>query len=479
MSEALKRQYDLFVLKIGLDTSTEEFSIRCRVEGCVEHQVEVVAEWSCSTQEIGLPDRLDRRQTRFEGYPFRLPEHFMDQILWAANQREDPAAPVWLHLVKPYGYLGLIPWERMLQPHLGVPMLRLPDFLMRPARDTASNLDVVLCSSLPRAKDTFDMVEHVERTARLILHVEPRHTRLHVFIDQEWFPNLRGRFEAGGLLGEQLQIHNPSDAENYTVPERSTRIQDRPTRVQNPWLLWMRDVLGRQSVDAVHFICHGFMAGDLGALAFSESPVRNEDTRMARFVGGQELLTFFTHIGAWSATFSSPEKNYSEMGLRALADWLAQMRPGPVVHHEIKADPDLAVLAHVYHFLYGPLHQSPPASPALFAYCHPARVAEAAGHAATASDPADAEIDEMVEAGSFKSLSSQYTEEEEVPSWVAATERFVEQRTWQIKQQVKRIDPTTSRRDRKGDLHRLQSTLRQIQEVVARAAKSGDTGEGS
>jgi hypothetical protein len=391
MAEILKRQYDLFVLKIELDTSTEEFSIRCRVEGSVQHEVKVVAEWTCAAHEIGLPERLNRQQTRFEGYPFQLPDSFMDKIGKAVEQRKETAAPVWLHLVKPYGYLGLIPWERLLQSHLGVPMLRLPDFLKRPARDTATSLDVVLCSSLPRAKASFPMVEYVERTARLILDVVPRRTRLHVFIDHEWYSNLRDRLEAGGLLGEQLQIHDPSQAPDYTIPERSTNIQDRPTRVQNPWLLWMRDVLGGRSVDAVHFICHGFMAGDVGALAFSESPVRNEDTRMARFVGPQELLTFFTHIGAWSATFSSPEHNYSEMGLRALADRLAQMRPGPLMHHEIKADASLAALTHAYNFLYGPLHQPPPASPALFTYCHPARVAEAAGHAATASDPADAE----------------------------------------------------------------------------------------
>src|SRR5688572_27774818 len=90
--------------------------IRIRLE--IEGEGEVVCslqgrEWSFSTSELGLPQRFDRRLERSGGYSFRFPDWAIDEI------RNDlaggaPGEPLWLHLERPSGYLGAVPWERLL-----------------------------------------------------------------------------------------------------------------------------------------------------------------------------------------------------------------------------------------------------------------------------------------------------------------------------------------------------------------------------
>jgi hypothetical protein len=64
--------------------------------------------------------------------------------------------------------------------------------------------------------------------------------------------------------------------------------------------------------------------------------------------------------------------NFSEPGLRALADEIAQNRPGPMLLHAIDLDPEFRSLPPAYRFLFSASRpQAPPRSPALFIYCQP------------------------------------------------------------------------------------------------------------
>ena len=235
-------------------------------------------------------------------------------------------------------------------------------------------LDVVLCGSMPVAKELFALVDELSRIADRILEAVPRRTTLHIFVDQSCYPEFRDRWEQRGMPGGPIRLYSPEGAAAFAPPDPTSRVRDVTGRIESPWLLWIRDTLRGVSVDVAHFVCHGYLSLDRGALAFSESPVRNEDRSMARFVGAAELSVFLTQVGSWSVGFSSPEHNYSEMGLRQLADTVAQTRPGPVMHHEIPLDPDGQALAAGYRFLFGPPSGSPPASPALFTYCDPAQL---------------------------------------------------------------------------------------------------------
>lgn len=471
MAEMLKRQFDLLTLKVKLNTSGSIAMVRCTLEGRVGENFDTLHDWEFPASDLGLPEHLERRQSLYQGYDFNLPGDFRAGLAQAVVEQNPDGQPLWLHLAKPYGYLGMVPWERLLQPELKLAILRLPDFLANPPRETPSVLDVVLCSSLPLAKESFMVIDHLTQMAQCILDAVPRQTTIHMFTDREWYPQLKSRVNAMGLLGGPVQVHDPEAAASYPAPEASVRIGNRQGGIGNPWLLWIRDALQGRSIDIAHFVCHGYLSGDQGALAFSETPVRNEDRRLARFVGASELTAFLTQVGAWSAAFSSPEHNYCEMGLRQLADAIAQMRPGPIIHHEIPTDFDGQALAAVYRFLFGPALEPPPASPALFTYCHPSRLSTAPEARSQARYTLRAGAEPAGEAASHPVLKSLFETEDNLPSWIAASERFFEQQNLQLRKMAQ--GPGS---ERQRSTEGLRQTLEQIQEIIAKAAESTRTG---
>ena len=372
MAEILKHEYKLLVLKISLDTSKRQVFILMEIEKQIDGEYRHIDKYLITAESMDLPDKLEQRKTRYKGYNFTFPDDAMEWLQQCLTIHNTERAPLWLHLVNPYGYLGLVPWEQLIQKELDVAILRLPEFLAEPPKQNLSVLDVVLCSSMPVAKVSFMIIEHIVNIIHQIQTKVPRHTTIHVFVEGETYHQLNQmNFE----FNDSVQLYDPGTSASYMTTEATSRIVDRPGQIKNPWLLWIRDSLRGTSIDVVHFLTHGYMSSDSGALALAESPLTNEDQRMARFVGAAELKTFYTHIGAWATIFSSPENNYSEMGLRQIADTIAQTRPGPVVYHQIEHDNDAEVIGSVYHFLFSPdLNVPPPSTSSVFIYCHPSRV---------------------------------------------------------------------------------------------------------
>jgi len=478
MAVILKRKFDLLVLKVSLDTSQSETMLSCEIEGKVDGELAQLDQRKFPALEMNLPDRLERRATLYQGYNFQLPDEIVSWVKNTMLQENQQQRPLWLHLVKPYGFLGMVPWERLLQPHLNLPMLRLPNFLANPPRESPSVLDVILCGSLPAAKESFMVMEHLSHITEGILNTVPRRTTIHVFVGQDHYHELKNSFQQKGLLDGSVILYDPENASSYAPLEATLQVSDRSGRIDNPWLLWIRDSLGGRSIDIAHFVCHGYLALDRGAMAFAESPTRNEDRRMARFVGAAELTAFLTQVGAWSVAFSSPENNYCEMGLRQLADTIAQLRPGPVVHHELPLDITCQAVIDIYRFLFGPPSEAPPLSPALFTYCHPLRLATLHGEVAKPcySRRVIPEAKETVPSGvvlgshmgtvtSDSVLGSIYDKEENVPGWIAASERFLEQQNLEIHKMKLDLSGGKSRQ-----LVGLEDTLKQIQEIVANFA---------
>lgn len=469
MAKMLKRKYDLVIFKVTLDTASDEPQIRCDVEVKIDGEPRSVAGWEFGAAELGLPDRIDRRRSRERGYEFAIPSRVSNSLRDWLEGESTPDIPLWLHLVKPYGYLGMVPWERLLQPILNVPMLRLPDFFAQPPRETTRALDVLLCSSGPAAKGQFRIVDHLVTLAKKLREVVPRHITFHVFTDAAVYHQVRDAFEHHGILDAAVVLYHPESAARYAVPEEGTNVPERTNRVTNPWLLWMRDSLKGRSVDVAHFVCHGYLSQDRGALAFAESPLLNTDTRMARFVGVPELKAFLTQVGAWSTVFSSPEFNYSEMGLRQLADALAQIRSGPMVHHELNLDAQATALVGAYKFLYSSTPQPPPASPALFIYCQPFRVLSTVRDASRSITPTR-------KGQPLQELDSIYDSTENVPAWVAASERYVEECELNLQKLQPAAGTASMDPARQRTAETLESTLQQIRATVARVARSTQSG---
>ena len=100
---------------------------------------------------------------------------------WAKlNLRVDKV--VWLQLVKPYGALGAIPWERDLQPALKRPLVRLSEGVPNPNR-TSRFFDLALVVTTPEAvgpaTSIADAVSHA-----IIAGIGDR-LRLQIFADPE------------------------------------------------------------------------------------------------------------------------------------------------------------------------------------------------------------------------------------------------------------------------------------------------------
>ena len=447
------------VLRIGLDLAGE---------GEVVCTLEPHSSWRFSTSELGLPQYFDRRLERSGGYTFQIPPWVIDEIRYILNGDDQP---LWLRLERPSGYLGAVPWERLLQPALGVPVLRLPSVESGLPRETPRALEVLLCASAPVAKDQFEVVHHLTRMVERILARVPREVRIHVFTGKEFQDALPQSWGRGSNLSGPVYLHDPQGAAGFEIPEVRERLFDPKDRLESPWLLWMRQALNGRSVDVAHFLCHGRLSSDRSALCFSESPLRNEDRRSARFVGVGELSTFLTQVGAWSTAFSSPERNFSEIGLRLLADSVGQAHPGPLVIHDLPCDPDFSALGEVYRFLYAPYPTQPPVSPALAIQCQPSRVAPPmptrgpSSYGAAVSlgvrDAESAELDPLAEV--FSSV-------ENVPAWVAAATRYVEQQSVRL-QESEAAAPTESRRSASA-----ADTLQQMQSLLAEIASKGSGG---
>lgn len=428
MAEGIKRKYNLVALKVTLVTGNSDAILRLEFEVTEAHRPSTLRTWEVPAEDFGLPRRLDPERVLHRGYQFSLPGA-IQQDLRSELEYIRHEGPLWLHLVKPYGYLGAVPWEELLHEAVGWPVLRLPDVWAEPPTEFPSSLDVALCASEPAADIPFDLVRSLTRLTEHLLRVPRARVRVDLFTDLRCVGGLRAYFNSAGLLDTSVFVHDPGAASSYAIPRRSLTVKA-PREVESPWLLWMREALQGRSVDLVHFLGHGYMDGSKGALGFAESPMLNQDASWCRFVGSEELSLFLGQVGAWSVAIDSPIGNYSEMGLRAIADDLAQQRPGPTLHHESRLDdPDLHELGQAFQFLFTPEPGVPAPLRSVALCCQPFRVKGYQQQMTFTKGIRTRAPLQPPPAPAPHPLS-----EENVPAWIAAAQRYVEQKQFEVSQ---------------------------------------------
>ncbi len=374
MAEMLKERYDLLVLKVELrdragptSQGIDGIDARFTLQGKVDGRLATLADLSQPDAVTGMVDVASARSANPD---VGLSTDFLSMLGQAVAHFGDGQRPLWVHLVKPYGALRLVPWERLLVAVVNVPVLMLPDFIFPRPREATATLEVALCGSAPLGHESHSVRQALVMAVHAVLQGSARRTRVQLFTDANLAGDLRATFQAQAAAGQVL-VHEPQDAAPFVQEDASSRTLDQAGVLRSPWLLWMRQALRERAVDVVHFCCHGRLTRGRGALLFAQSPLDRSDDYLAGPVGMTELQTFLTQVGAWSSAFTSLPDNFSEVGLRALADETAQNRPGPMLMHNLQLDPSGQALAQAYTFIYAAQPGPPPLSPALFLYCQP------------------------------------------------------------------------------------------------------------
>jgi hypothetical protein len=445
MAELLKRQYNLVVLKVEMRPSQPDvmFTLQAKVEG----ELTNIHVWLSSIEALGLLwDRTlqsgneRNRGTRGDG---ALPTDMVGEIAQWMTENIHDGQPLWVHLVKPYGALRFMPWERAFGSAFGHAILMLPDFLFPPPRESSETLDVALCATAPLNSEDGHVRHALHSAIAAILKASVRRTELHVFADAQLYPEVRS---AAALVTDSnvtVTPYDPTNAAEYAAADLSSRLVDNTGQLRSPWLLWMRNELKNRSVDVVHMIGHGYLSRDRGALLMAQSPLERTNDFRAGPVSSIELCNFMTQLGAWGTVLTGVWDNHSPMGLRALADEIGQSRPGPVLMHSLDRDPNQSFLAPAYKLLFDTAPSGMPISDSLFVYCQPYRVGSGAADpfevgtqgrtrsVITLESPVSRNYAQSAAAEeaskSASALDAVIQRSGPVKPWVSATERVAEQ----------------------------------------------------
>jgi hypothetical protein len=484
MAEALKRQYDIVALRVAMSNASRN-DVTFTLQAKVDDELRDLKSWRTTVDALGLDSHSGQRPTQRVLDRPDLPGRMLAFI---RNYYEtDPRGrrPLWVHVVAPYGALRFVAWERVLGRALSVPVLMLPDFIFPPPLDTEEELEVLVCGSAPLGHEHWSVLNAMRTTVRCISNAVDRRVHLQVFTDQAIYDTLIREWTGLPGFAEQVTMHDPATARPFADEDDEPRATS-PYALRSPWLRWMAETLSGHSVDVAHFVCHGYLSGGHGALLFAQSPLGRTDRYLAAPVRSPELHSFLTTMGAWASSFVSVPDNYSELGLRAVIDDIAETRPGPLVMNATAVDPTGEALTDAYGFLFGRTRRSPPASEALCLYCQPyldpsadvsantsragrRSVADPAGMSTVFRNEAQRAAADFAEEKS--PLEGVYAGSPRVSGLVASTARFAEE--VQLKYQQLARDEVASPEQCDHDAKLAKNTLERLTQFVATRATSG------
>jgi len=447
MAEALQQAYALPVVRVSLAEESSEPAIRIDLVLNREQQWQEIADSQHHRLERFGFARSDAGQDPELSVPTDVATWIAD---WGGNQLEYGNA-LWLYLVKPYGALGAVPWERDIQPLLGKPLLRLPDWLPEPERST-STFDVALCATAPSEEGLSTATTMGPDVIGAIkAGVGPR-LRLHVFADRESHGFLENAIRAMGVTA--CQVYEPHD----DVVQSSTF----SFAGENAWLDWIRREMTGRTLDAVHFITHGYTLGRDGAILTTQSPT-SSDRRSTSFVQIGDLRTFLTQVGALHAVFSRPDDNWSDYALRRVVDELGSKRAGPVMLHDRRFGNGMFDLTDGYAFLSSVEKVPPPAAASVMLYAQPRQVSETS----YGDDRLQLGVGELA---SSEAVKRQFARDD-TPGWLSSAQRYIEDseaEIYRFRESSKEQPPTKSQ---VAYFDGVESALRKLRSVIDRHAQ--------
>ncbi len=405
--ERLEVEYHLWVLRLSMGNWQVHFNLSCGGEQ--------LALLTASPEEIGIPCSMNFPEEGDEGLEaerFKLPPHVISSLKSLLSDPDNRAPSLWLRLSKPVGLLTAVPWEHLLQPLLGIPVLRLPYHLIRP-REPREEIDTVICFSSPATEAAVER-DLVDQVTGLIPSDLARLTNFHLFADRAVYDH---------LIRLQRTYHGKYRIIVYSPPMQKLR--------GNPWFSWITESLRLRSADVVHFLCHSHRVREEGCLVMATSPTGNS-TGTTNLVYAEEVVEFLNRIGAWSLALTAPPNNYCAASMLMLLDSVAQLRPGPGLLHEMKHPDSGTALGAAYRFLYQAGQQAP-SSPAISLYCHPSR-----------EDAHDEEAGALLSQYTLAGKLGLRLADSSQPVWLASAQRILEASAGEVAAELE-ADPNSGR----------------------------------
>lgn len=407
-------------------------------------------------EDLGLPTMVRGEPLHDSG--FRLP---------AVVARELPqhlsrgARVTWMQLCEPFGYLGMVPWEGLLASVVPGALVRLPTIDLA-ARTPSSDLQVAVLAvpsdpdrpgtagealqgmrleaasrwrswthappvqaplgrrgegRTERAPEARLTAADVDVLVGAILHGSPRRTTVHVVTTPLLYHGLRALWR-----GRRWPVHLHDPRPGSGPLGYGPLGYGRPRAAPTDWFGLVTAAMGGEQADVVHLVCGATVSGNRVKLTLADPP---EDVVGAgsRFVSLTTLRGFLDGLGAWSVHLSAPPGDPCVPALRMAASRLLEERPGPVSFTDLGRDVDASDVRGAYAFLCRADPALPPRHPGSLLACEPYRVRGGTslrgGPHTTIEAPAAAHPSGAIGA---------IIHDAETPAWVAAAQRFIEQR---------------------------------------------------
>ncbi|MBD8529949.1 MULTISPECIES: hypothetical protein [unclassified Massilia] len=355
---------------------------------------------------------------------YRVPANLLEELA-AGLRKIGPAAPMgplWLRLVRPCGYLGLLPWEACLFEAMGRPVLRLPDFPYRAAERTGVLENIVLVDP-PENAGRIDVANRLKRLATSILAGSTRSgTRVHVFASAPWQQALAA--DAG--RDPRILLHAPPQAPATPAGRGESPIA--------PWIDWILGAMERRGADAIHILGRAAFDESGACVRLSASPCERPHMRRDVDLCADDLAVLLNRAGAWSASLVPARLEYA-MPMAYVADDLAHRWHGAVLFSDLGRE-NPAALREATRLLYTAETTAAPRLEHGFLYCHPdfllnkrsaLRAAALRAGTQAARLVTQAQAGERFRGTITKVLSAAGGAVPDTSSsWVAATQRFVE-----------------------------------------------------
>ncbi len=454
MAGLLDQAYPLTRIGVSLHLDPDEGpSALPRIDVEVDLPEGATLQRTVSAEQLGIPLTLSGIDEALgSGPPLRLPSGMHVQ-LHEALELSPADEPVWLDFRRPFGHLPAVPWERLLQPELGRPLLRLP-FSAIPAPPSADPVHIAVCSPWAGTTTLRDFLQ-------VVVPALPG-ARVDVFcrdpMAASWVPP-----------GAAVTVHEPP-AEADVDPE-PVGLTGRPVdeaELESPWLRWMAQTIAPDSIDLVHLVCPARLSQNFGLLDLGVSPSGTESPRSLRLVSTGQLLAGLTRLGAWSLSLALPDMRSSargEAGLRIFAHRMTGLLSGPVTLQAPTAG-RARELAAAYRFLYGPGEDPAPVSSTLTMACHPGLVRARAAGAPAGSPGLAREIESRLHQCTPDPalLGRVRHDPAESFAWVASSQRLLER--WTSNLVGTETDPDASPGERDGVTKALEFISSVIEDSV-------------